>query len=56
MSMYCIPNAPKQNGDLWVVVKDNVVTVLNPAGEYWRNKTFTIEQFKRELNISLASP
>lgn len=48
--LYCIPNAPRQNGDLWISVKNDLVSVLNPAGEYWRNRTFTTEQFQRELN------
>jgi hypothetical protein len=44
--VYCIPNAPNQNGDLWVKVVRNRVVVLDPAGEWWRGKKFTIEQFR----------
>jgi hypothetical protein len=48
--IWCIPNAPKQHGDLWVeLTDDNIVKVMNPAGSYWRGKTFTLEQFKQEL-------
>ena len=47
--VYCIPNAPKQNGDLWVRVVRNRVKVMNPAGAYWRDRTFTIEEFKAAL-------
>lgn len=47
--VYCIPNAPKQNGDLWVKVVRNRVTVMNPAGAFWRDKTFTIQEFKEAL-------
>jgi hypothetical protein len=43
---YCIPNAPHQNGDLWVKVVRNKVTVMNPAGAWWRGKTFTLEEFR----------
>jgi hypothetical protein len=43
---YCIPNAPHQNGDLWVKVAKNKVTVMNPAGAWWRGKTFTVEEFR----------
>ncbi len=45
--VYCIPNAPKQNGDLWVEVVGDTVKVMNPAGLFWRDKTFTIEEFRR---------
>ena len=47
--VYCIPNAPKQNGDLWVKVVRNRVTVMNPAGAFWRAKTFTLAEFKEAL-------
>lgn len=43
--VYCILNAPKQNGDLWVEVISDTVKVMNPASSFWRNKTFTIEEF-----------
>lgn len=49
---YCIPNAPKQNGALWVEVTDNKVKVMNPAGAYWRGKEFTIEEFRKALKDS----
>ena len=45
--VYCIPNAPKQNGDLWVEVVGDTVKVMNPAGSFWRNKTFTVEEFRK---------
>ena len=44
---YCIPNAPKQHGDLWVEVTDNQVKVMDPAGSWWRGKTFTLEEFRQ---------
>ena len=44
---YCIPNAPNQNGDLWVKVTGNIVKVMNPAGSFWRGKTFTVEEFRK---------
>jgi hypothetical protein len=43
---YCIANAPKQNGDLWVEVTNNNVRVMEPAGAWWRGKTFTVEEFR----------
>ncbi len=47
MTVYCIPNAPKQNGDLWVKVsKRGKVTVMDPAGKWWRGRTFTLEEFR----------
>ena len=48
-STYCIPNAPKQNGDLWVeVTEDQQVKVMNPAGNWWRGKVFaTVEEFRQ---------
>ena len=49
--VYCIPNAPRQNGDLWIEVVGDVVKVMNPAGNYWRDKTFTIEEFRKELKV-----
>jgi hypothetical protein len=44
---WCIVDAPKQNGDLWVeVTKDQQVKVMNPAGHWWRGKVFaTVEDF-----------
>ena len=50
--VYCIPNAPKQNGDLWVEVVGDTVKVINPAGSFWRDKTFTIEEFRRVFKES----
>lgn len=50
--VYCIPNAPKQNGDLWVKVVDDQVTVMNPAGKWWRDKTFTLQEFRNILRNS----
>jgi hypothetical protein len=44
---YCIPNAPRQHGDLWIEVDGTTVKVLNPAGNFWRNKTFTYEEFRK---------
>ncbi len=44
---YCIPNAPRQRGDLWVEVTNNTVKVMDPAGAFWRGKTFTIEEFRK---------
>lgn len=46
---WCITNAPKQNGDLWVwVTKDQQVQVMDPAGAWWRGKVFaTLEEFKK---------
>ena len=46
---YCIPNAPRQNGDLWVEVTGDTVKVMNPAGAWWRGKTFTIDEFRKAL-------
>lgn len=45
-SVYCIPNAPYQNGDLWVeVTLNNTVKILSPAVEFWSFKEFTTEEF-----------
>ena len=44
---YCIPNAPKQRGDLWVEVTEDTVKVMDPAGAFWRGKTFTLEEFRK---------
>ena len=53
---WCIPNAPHQHGDLWVeVTEDQLVTVMNPAGNWWRGKTFTVEQFRQVLKEANAS-
>lgn len=42
----CLPNAPKQNGDLWIKVnEDNRVYVMNPAGKWWRDRSFTVGEF-----------
>lgn len=44
--VYLIKNAPKQHGDLWVELSpDNIVTILNPAGTWWRDKIFTLDEF-----------
>ena len=49
--VYCIPNAPHQNGDLWVeVIDQKTVNVMNPAGAWWRGRTFTLEEFRVFLN------
>lgn len=45
--VYCIPNAPHQNGDLWVEVTGNTVKIMDPAGRWWRGKTFTVEEFRK---------
>lgn len=45
--VYCIPNAPKQHGSLWVEVKDGKVKVMNPAGAFWRGKEFTLDEFRK---------
>jgi hypothetical protein len=48
--VYCIKDAPKQNGDLWFKIsKKQVVTVMNPASLFWRNRKFTLEDFRKEL-------
>ena len=46
---WCIPDAPKQHGDLWVwVTEDQQVRVLNPAGAWWRDRVFaTLEDFRK---------
>jgi hypothetical protein len=51
---YCIPNAPKQRGDLWVEVTEDKVKVLNPAGAFWRDKTFTLEEFRKVFMKALG--
>ena len=45
--VYCIPNAPHQHGNLWVEVSGEKVRVMNPAGVWWRDRTFTIEEFQQ---------
>jgi len=52
---WCIPNAPKQNGDLWVnVTADQKVEVMNPAGTWWRGKVFaTVEEFRQVFKEAL---
>ena len=50
--VYCIPNAPKQHGDLWVEVTGDSVKVMNPAGTFWRGRTFTIEGFRKVFKES----
>ena len=44
-NVFCIHNAPRQTGDLWVKVEDGTVKVMDPAGTWWRGKTFTVEEF-----------
>lgn len=46
---WCLTNAPKQNGDLWVeITEDQQVIVMDPAGEYWRGREFaTVEAFRK---------
>ena len=46
---WCIPNAPKQNGDLWVEVTENQqVRVMNPSGAWWRGQVFnTVQEFQQ---------
>lgn len=45
--VYCIPNAPKQNGDLWVeITDDSNIAVMDPAGAWWRGRTFTVDEFR----------
>lgn len=43
--VYCIPNAPHQHGSLWVKVVRKKVHVMAPAGKWWRDKIFTIDEF-----------
>jgi hypothetical protein len=45
--VYCIPNAPRQTGDLWIEVSGDIVKVMDPAGAWWRGKTFTLDQFRQ---------
>ena len=47
--VYCIPNAPRQHGDLWVEVTGNIVKVMDPAGHWWRGRTFTVEEFRKVI-------
>ena len=48
--VYCIPDAPKQNGDLWVeVTPEETIRVMDPAGAWWRGRTFTVEEFRAAL-------
>lgn len=42
---YCIRNAPKQHGDLWVRVVEDRVEVLDPAGAWWRGRSFSVREF-----------
>lgn len=51
--VYCIPNAPYQNGDLWVEVSEDRVTVMDPAGKWWRGKSFTVAEFRDTINRAL---
>lgn len=46
---WCLTNAPKQNGDLCVeVTKEQQVHIMDPAGKYWRGKSFaTVEEFRK---------
>lgn len=51
MNVYCIPKVPNQNGSLWVKVSEHgKVIVMNPAGKWWRDKTFTLDEFRAILN------
>lgn len=48
--VYCIPNAPGQHGDLWVEVEpDRTIRVMGPAGVYWRDRTFTPDEFREAV-------
>lgn len=55
--VWCIPNVPKQNGDLWVeVTKDQQVKVMNPAGRWWRGKVFaTVQEFQQVFKEATLS-
>jgi hypothetical protein len=46
---WCVPNAPRQNGALWVEVsEDQQVRVMDPAGAWWRGKVFaTVQEFRQ---------
>ena len=50
--VYCITDAPKQNGNLWVEVTGDTVKVMNPAGTFWRGKVFTIAEFRKVFKES----
>ena len=43
---YCLVDAPMQHGDLWVAVSGDTVRVLDPAGAWWRGRSFTQEEFR----------
>lgn len=47
--VYCIPNAPHQHGDLWVKVVGNQVVVMDPAGAWWRGRSFAVNEFRAAL-------
>lgn len=50
-NVYCIRDAPHQNGDLWVeVTPENTVRVLSPASEFWRFREFTMQEFRDIIN------
>lgn len=50
-NVYCIKNAPHQNGDLWVeVTLDLKVKVLDPAGAWWQGREFTMQEFRDIIN------
>jgi hypothetical protein len=54
--IYCIKNAPHQNGDLWVEVTENrKVIIKDPAGAWWRGREFTIEEFRDIINEGVES-
>lgn len=46
----CIRNAPKQHGDLWVRVVEDRVEVLDPAGAWWRGRSFYVREFNELIN------
>jgi len=48
---YCVKNAPHQKGDLWIKVCGDTVKVMNPAGKHWRGKTFTVNEFIKEMKF-----
>lgn len=51
--VYCIPNAPHQKGDLWVEVTPNLkVRAIEPTTDWWRDREFTIEEFRDIINVA----
>ena len=52
-NVYCIRDAPHQNGDLWVeVTPEHTVRVLSPVSEFWRFREFTMQEFRDILTDS----